>query len=51
MLGNFIIAWGFALACVLPSCIIEVIIEKIQDNKEKSKKRAEVLAWFREDKY
>ena len=51
MLGNFIIAWGFALAFILPCCIIEVIIEKIQDNKEKAKKRTEVLAWFREDKY
>ena len=51
MLGNFIIAWSFALAFILPCCIIELIIEKIQDNKEKAKKRAEVIAWFRENKY
>lgn len=51
MLGNFIIVCGCASAFILPCCIIELIIEKIQDNKEKTKKRAEVLAWFREDKY
>ena len=51
MLGNFVIALGCASAFILPCCIIELIIEKIQDNKEKAKKRAEVIAWFREDKY
>ena len=50
-LGNFIIVCGCASAFILPCCIIELIIEKIQDNKEKAKKRAEVIAWFREDKY
>ena len=49
MLGNFIIACGCASAFILLCCIIELIIEKIQDNKEKAKKRTEVLAWFREE--
>ena len=40
-LGNFVIALGCASA----------FIEKIQDNKKKAKKRAEVLAWFREEEY
>lgn len=50
-LGNFIIACGCASAFILPCCIIELIVEKIQDNKKKAKKRAEVLAWFREEEY
>ena len=50
-LGNFIIAWGCASAFILPCCIVELIVEKIQDNKKKAKKRAEVLAWFREEEY
>ena len=48
---NFIIAYGCISAFILPCCIIELIVEKIQDNKKKAKKRAEVIAWFREDKY
>ena len=48
-LGNFVIACGCASAFILPCCII-VFVEKIQDNKEKAKKRAEILAWFREKK-
>ena len=49
-LGNFVIALGCASAFILPCCIIELVIEKIQDDKEKAKKRAEILAWFREKK-
>lgn len=49
-LGNFIIACGCASAFILPCCIIELVIEKIQDDKEKAKKRAEVLAWFSEER-
>ena len=43
MLGylNFIIAYGCVSAFILLCCIIGLIIEKIQDNKEKAKKRAE----------
>ena len=47
---NFIIAYGCISAFILPCCIIELIVEKIQDNKEKAKKRAEVLAWFNEER-
>ena len=47
-LGNFIIACGCISAFILPCCIIELVVEKIQDNKERAKKRVEVLAWFRE---
>ena len=43
MLGylNFIIAYGCVSAFILLCCIIGLIVEKIQDNKEKDKKRAE----------
>ena len=53
MLGylNFIIACGCISAFILLCCIIGLIVEKIQDNKKKAKKRAEVLAWFREGEY
>ena len=47
---NFIIAYGYISAFILPCCIIELIVEKIQDNKKKAKKRAEVLAWFNEER-
>ena len=40
-LGNFIIACGCISAFILLCCIIGLIVEKIQDNKEKDKKRAE----------
>ena len=49
-LGNFIIAYGCVSAFILLCCIIGLIVEKIQDNKEKAKKRAEVLAWFNEER-
>ena len=48
---NFIIAYGCISAFILPCCIIELIVEKIQDNKKKAKRRAEVLAWFMEEEY
>lgn len=51
MLGNFIVACGCTSAFILSCCIIELIIEKIQDNKEKAKKRTEVLAWFNKEKH
>ena len=47
---NFIIAYSCISAFILPCCIIELIVEKIQDNKKKAKKRAEVLAWFNEER-
>ena len=47
---NFIIAYGCISAFILPCCIIELIVEKIQDNKKKAKKRAEVLAWVNEER-
>ena len=47
---NFIIAYGCISAFILPCYIIELIVEKIQDNKKKAKKRAEVLAWFNEER-
>ena len=47
---NFIIACRPSSAFTLPCCIIELIVEKIQDNKKKAKKRAEVLAWFNEER-
>lgn len=49
-LGNFIIACGCISAFILLCCIIGLIVEKIQDNKKKAKKRAEVLAWFNEER-
>ena len=49
-LGSFIIACGCISAFILLCCIIELIVEKIQDNREKAKKRAEVLAWFNEER-
>ena len=52
---ELLVDFAFVLCCanvfILPCCIIELIIEKIQDNKKKDKKRAEVLAWFREEEY
>ena len=49
-LGNFVIACGCASAFILLCCIIGLTVEKIQDNKKKAKKRAEVLAWFNEER-
>ena len=47
---NFIIAYGCISAFILPCCIIELVIEKMQDDKEKAKKRAEILAWFNKER-
>ena len=50
---ELLVNFAFVLFCanvfILPCCIVILIIEKIQDNREKAKKRAEVLAWFREE--
>ena len=40
-LGSFIIACGCVNAFILLCCIIGLVVEKIQDNKKKAKKRAE----------
>ena len=49
-LGNFVIALGCASVFILPCCIIELVVEKIQNDKKKAKKRAEILAWFSKER-
>ena len=52
---ELLVNFAFMLCCanvfILPCCIIELTVEKIKDNKKKAKKRAEIIAWFKEEEY